>query len=405
LQSQEDAQVAEELDQPASKDPGLKERFAEDPPFADPSSSETTGLPPVGWWILGFAVWTLLALMSVLQSAMYFGYHGESIRWGPLLGIRLLDWYTCALFLPPLVWLARRFPLGGANSPRNIAIPLMVSALFVIVKYALLLPIEHRVGRASDQTFTGVLAANALTELMVFWAAAAAIHGIEFYRRLRARERHAMILEERLTRARLDALTAQIRPHFLFNTLNSITALIHSDPEGAERMVMQLADLLSVSLRRPARQEIPLREEMIFLDRYLAIMQVRFGSRLSVERKVSSSVADALVPAFILQPLVENALEHGIARRPGPGRISIVAAQSDGSLELVVSDDGLGINDSANPRTGGIGLANTRKRLTELYAEAASLTIDSHAGEGTRVRITIPFRANGHAYRGNGIDR
>ena len=401
--------MADDRDRSALKDPELKLGFgnagdAEDLPFADPISGESAGLPAVAWWTLGFAVWTLLALMSVLQAAIYFGYRGESIRWGPLLGIRLLDWYTCALFLPPLVWLARRFPVGGAHTPRNIAIPLTISALFVVLKYALLLPIEHRVGRANGQTFTGVLAANAVTELMVFWAAAAAIHGIEFYRRLRARERHAMMLEQRLTRARLDALTAQIRPHFLFNTLNSITTLIRRDPEGAERMVLQLADLLSVSLRRPAQQEIPLHEEMIFLDRYLAIMQVRFGSRLSVERNVSSSVGDAMVPAFILQPLVENALEHGIARRAGPGRISIAAARSEGSLALVVSDDGLGMNDSANSRTAGIGLANTRKRLAELYAQAASLTIDSCEGEGTRVQISIPFRANSHAARSNGIE-
>lgn len=352
------------------------------------------------WWTFGFAVWSLLALMSVLQSAMYLSYRDESIQWGPLVEVRLLDWYTCALFLPPLVWLARRFPVGGAQTLRNIVVQLASSALFVILKYALLLPIEHRAGHASGQTFTGVLAANAFTELMIFWAAAAAIHGIEFYRRLRARERHAMVLEQRLTCARLDALTAQLRPHFLFNTLNSIATLLHRDPDGAERMVMQLADLLSASLRRADQQEISLQDEMILINRYLSIMQVRFGSRLSVERNVSSSLTGAMVPAFILQPLVENALEHGIARRPGPGRISIAAARSNGSLELIVGDDGPGLNDAANPRMAGIGLANTRQRLAELYSASACLTIDSAAGKGTMVRITIPFRANDHADHG-----
>ena len=293
--------MANELDQPAE---------------AAPSHA-------AAWWAFGFAVWTLLALMSVLQAAMYLGYVGESIRWGPLVGIRLLDWYTCALFLPPLVWLARRFPLGGADTPRNVAVQLISPALFVVGKYALLLPIERRIGRADGITLTGILAANAVTELMIFWAASAAIHGVEFYRRLRARERQALILEQRLTRARLDALTAQIRPHFLFNTLNSITTLIRRDPEGAEKMVMQLADLLSATLRSPEEQEISLREEMDLLDSYLSIMQVRFGSRLTVERDVSTSAADALVPAFILQPLVENALEHGIARRSAAGAVSV----------------------------------------------------------------------------------
>jgi two-component system, LytTR family, sensor kinase len=363
------------------------------------------------WWAFGFAVWTLLALMSVLQAAMYLGYVGEPIRWGFLVGVRMLDWYTCALFLPALVWLARRFPLGGPDTPRNVAVQLTTPILFVVLKYALLLPIEHRLGRPDSLTLSGVLAANAVTELMIFWAASAAIHGVEFYRRLRARERQALILEQRLTRARLDALTAQIRPHFLFNTLNSITTLIRRDPEGAERMVMQLADLLSATLRSPEEQEISLHEEMVLLDSYLSIMQVRFGSRLSVERDVSPSATGALVPAFILQPLVENALEHGIARRPGPGRIRIAAFRNNGSLELLVGDDGPGIvgeggpgiNDSPSSGTSGIGLSNTRKRLAELYSGGATLTIDSRAGEGTDVRIAIPFRANTDAARGKTV--
>jgi two-component system, LytTR family, sensor kinase len=366
--------------------------------------AEAPPLHTMAWWIFGLGVWTLLALMSVLQAAMYFGYIGDPIRWAPLVGIRLLDWYTCALFLPALVWLARRFPVGGVNTPRNIVVQLTSPALFVVLKYALLLPIEHRIGRADGVTLTGVLAANAVTELMIFWAASAAIHGVEFYRRLGARERQAMILQQRLTRARLDALMAQLRPHFLFNTLNSITTLIHRDPEGAERMVMQLADLLSATLRRPEEQEISLHEEMDLLDSYLSIMQVRFGSRLSVERDVSPSVTDALVPAFILQPLVENALEHGIARRLGPGRITIVGSRNNGSLELTVADDGPGVKDSVRPETNGIGLANTRKRLAELYSGGATLKIDSRAGGGTSIRVSIPFRANSEAGRRNATD-
>jgi sensor histidine kinase YesM len=164
-------------------------------------------------------------------------------------------------------------------------------------------------------------------------------------------------------------------------------------------MVMQLADLLSATLRSPEEQEISLREEMDLLDSYLSIMQVRFGSRLSVERDVSGSATDALVPAFILQPLVENALEHGIARRPGPGRITIAASRNNGSLELTIGDDGPGIDDAANSPGNGIGLANTRKRLAALYPGGATLTIDSQGGEGTRVRIAIPFRANSEGPR------
>ena len=166
---------------------------------------------------------------------------------------------------------------------------------------------------------------------------------------------------------------------------------------------MQLADLLSATLRSPEEQEISLHEEMVLLDSYLSIMQVRFGSRLSVERDVSPSATGALVPAFILQPLVENALEHGIARRPGPGRIRIAAFRTNGSLELTVGDDGPGIA-AANSAGNGIGLANTRKRLAELYSGHATLTINSRAGQGTDVRIAIPFRANSNVPRDETVE-
>jgi len=202
-------------------------------------------------------------------------------------------------------------------------------------------------------------------------------------------------LRGRLTEAQLDVLKAQLRPHFLFNTLNSISTLIHTDPDSADHMVVQLADLLRASLESSGKHEITLAEEVRLLERYLDIMRVRHQDRLSVAITVSPRASRALVPHFILQPLVENAIEHGIARRAGAGSIVVEATDVDGRLDIRVADDGCGLqprlNDSRAPDEG-IGLGNTRLRLAQLYGDAQSLMLKHADSGGTVVTITIPLR-------------
>ncbi len=348
------------------------------------------------WWLAAFAVWTLLAAMSITQSALFLAYRGQPIAWGPLVGVRLVDWYTCALFLPGLVWLARRYPLERAHWRAHGLIQLAATTVFVIGKYALLLPIERHFAPALGATLTGLLAANALTELMIFWAVIGVLHAIEFYRRFQEREHAALQLEAALADARFETLTSQLRPHFLFNTLNGVIALMRRDIDAAERMVTELADLLSASLRALPSQEIALSEELALLERYISIMQVRFGSRLTIERAIAPGVSAALLPAFLFQPLVENALEHGIARRPGPGRVVISAERVGDALRLSVSDNGPGVTSSALPETAagiahGVGLENTRQRLAHLYGRAQRLTLASVAGDGARTVVELPY--------------
>lgn len=274
--------------------------------------------------LLVAVVWTLLALLSVGQTALALTARGQAVHWPALVALSLADWYTCALFLPALFVLARRFPIGGGwrvSGPVHLA----ASIVFVVAKYAAFLPLLKRLAPHSGATLSHLLATNAVTELMIFWATMGIVHAVEYYRRFREREAAALTLAARLAEAQLAALRSQLRPHFLFNTLNAISELVHRDPEAADRMLGQLADLLRAALDQADAQEVSLSDELALLDCYVGIMCVRYCPRLSVDVEVPVSLADVLVPPLLLQPLVENAIEHGIACRPGPGRVSVSA--------------------------------------------------------------------------------
>jgi hypothetical protein len=342
------------------------------------------------WWLIGFGVWTGLALLMVLQGAMAFTYRHIPFSWTSVIQGRLFDWYTCAIFIPALVWLARRFPIGGVHLGRNVLVQLASTVVFVVMKYALVLPIaRYKSPDGPQMTLAGLLAMNAIVELTILWGAIAAIRAIDVYLQLRRQERASLVLSEQLASARLSTLSAQIRPHFLFNTLNSIAALIRSNPPGAERMVLQLADLLNASLHQHRANEIALSEELRVLDQYLAIMQVRFGQRLRIEQDVADDTRHLLVPTLFLQPLVENALEHGIAERPGPGLLRVRASREQDRLRVSITDDGPGL-DLEHANGAGIGLANTRARLDALYGNAATLVVGAPKEGGTIVTITLP---------------
>jgi len=184
----------------------------------------------------------------------------------------------------------------------------------------------------------------------------------------------------------------QLNPHFLFNTLHAVSSLIHEDPEAADQMIARLSELLRMSLDRSKPQEVPLNEELAFLDRYLAIELTRFSDRLHVAKQIESGVLDALVPYLILQPLVENAIRHGIEPREDAGHLAISARRNDGKLEMRVTDDGAGLADvSAAQRKEGIGLSNTRSRLRHLYGENFRFELVEAPSGGLEAQIDIPY--------------
>jgi two-component sensor histidine kinase len=225
--------------------------------------------------------------------------------------------------------------------------------------------------------------------LPVYIALISAAHAMHFYRRSKERERRSLELEANLVKSRLQALTMQLQPHFLFNALNAIAALVHSNPDAADEMLAALSDLLRLTLETSREHELPLRRELEFVERYLLIEHVRFGDRLQFELDVAPETEAALVPTFLLQPLVENAVRHGLEPRSGNGKLVIRARRENGSLRLSVEDNGVGLSEEKSAREG-IGLANTRARLHELYDGAAHMELCNR--DGLTVELTLPFR-------------
>jgi two-component sensor histidine kinase len=230
------------------------------------------------------------------------------------------------------------------------------------------------------------------------WIALAGLaHALHFHRRFRERELQAGLLSAHLTEARLHALRNQLQPHFLFNALNGIATLVRRDPQGAHEMLTSLSELLRLTLSQCERQEISLREEIDFLDRYLEVQRMRFGDRLSVRKEIAPATLDCAVPPLVLQPLVENAIRHGIEPLGNPGCVRIEARHESDDLVLVVEDDGVGMEplETDRPVNGhGVGLASIRERLVSLYGERGQVVLRGKNGSGTGVQaeVRLPFR-------------
>jgi len=243
-----------------------------------------------------------------------------------------------------------------------------------------------------DYLFGKLLISYTLSNIFKYWIVVLGYLGWHYYKAYRERERQAAALATELVQARLQALRMQINPHFLFNTLNTISSLVHENPDAADRMIVRLSELLRRTLDYGETQEVPLHQEIEFLKGYLEIEQMRFPDRLSVTFDVEPRASDLFVPHLILQPLVENALRHGIMPREEAGRIEVSArVLNDQRLELAVRDNGNGLSPAraAAPREG-IGLKNVRSRLAQLYGDAQQFEIGNAEGGGVQARIRIP---------------
>lgn len=254
-------------------------------------------------WLLGILTWTVLGLMSAAQNAAWRALTGRPVDWFAILPNSLADWLTCGMFTPAFYWMVKRFPIRGERWWARLPIHFAASAVFVVLKVSIYTPIFHALNPGSPRTFTNMLFGGFYADMLAYWAAIGVIHAIEYYWE-QAR------LEGALRAAQLENLRAQLQPHFLFNTLQSISTLIHRDPPSADRMLTDLSGLLRLSLRNPATQEVPLREELSFLELYLSVMRARFGDRLVITVEAPESLMDSLVPSLVLQPIVENAIQH-----------------------------------------------------------------------------------------------
>jgi signal transduction histidine kinase len=320
-------------------------------------------------------------------------------------------WALWLLFLPAVAWLSFRFPIERRRLLQNVGVHLLACLLMVgttrasFRAVARIFPRPQRLetpGRSPDSkisrlplpsTSGTLLGLRAALDVLVYWSLVGVCQAITNFRSSQERERRAAELEARLASAQLQALRMQINPHFLFNTLNSIAALVYANPRAADEMLGDLSELLRRSLDSMEEQEIALAQELEFIGAYLSIEQKRFGERLRVEQSVPDELMKALVPALILQPLVENAIRHGIEPRRGPGLISIQAEQEDKHLHLIVRDNGRGLpgSDLNSSERRGIGLANTQARLQGLYGQDQSFSFGRAEPQGCRVDIHLPF--------------
>jgi two-component system LytT family sensor kinase len=353
------------------------------------------------------AVWTAIALAFATSTYAMYSVKGEPIGWSRPLYWSLSEWYLWAAISPAIFWMARRFPLSrdtwARHLPVHLAAVLLVHAVhetaYVVLERAA--GMGHPVPPPLRQALLLFITKRAAFNLLVYSGIVAVAHAQSLHRRYRERERVTLQLETKLARAQLEALKIQLQPHFLFNTLNTVSALLHRDAEAADRVLSRLGDLLRLSLQHSGRQEVMLRQELEFLERYLEIQQTRFQDRLTVHFDADPDTLDALVPTLVLQPLVENAVRHAIEPRAAPGHLDIRARRQDGRLTLEVADDGPGlgpatpgdINGTAIPSTGsGIGLANTRARLEQLYGSGHRFTLTNVPTGGLLVTLEIPYR-------------
>jgi two-component system, LytTR family, sensor kinase len=340
-----------------------------------------------------FAFWTSLATLSAVNALI--DPRGYGFRLAGPIAMGYVESWLWAGFTPFIFSLASRFSLDRsrllARIPALTVIGLIVSLTIAFVLAFVRTEIFElpRRGAPVFAPLQEIRRFRFVNQLLVFCAVLAAGYAREYFLRDQERQRETIALEAQLAEARLDALRAQINPHFLFNTLNAISALVERDPAGVRRMIARLGDLLRRTIDSKGAAKVPLREELDFLQQYIDIMEIRFQGRLHTGLHVDPDTLDILVPSLVLQPIVENALEHGASRAVGEGRIEISARRNGGSLVLQVCDNGPGVREGGM----GVGLTNTRARLEELYGDDASLTLMTAAGGGAIATITIPIHA------------
>ena len=349
-------------------------------------------------WFLFFCVWTLLGSSFALSTYLGALQDGVHISWKRALSGYLADFYLWGMLSPLIFMLARRFELRH-HFPRNLLIHILASILLSGLVLSAASPLVWYLGYVNltrNPTLFTLWRNNAFSiyyfhqGLTIYWTTLVVAHALYYYRNVREAEARTGQLATQLAQAQLQALKMQIHPHFLFNTLNSIAALLHKDVEAADRMIARLGDFLRLTLKRSDAQTVDFEQELEFLKCYLDIEHIRFQDRLTVEMDIDPQTLELMVPNLILQPIVENAVRHGVARQTDSGHITIRAHQQSNRLIMQVEDNGPGLKMNPNGGLSGIGLSNTRARLEQFYGEDFSLQMANSTGRGATVTLNVP---------------
>ncbi|NIR44315.1 MAG: hypothetical protein GWN99_00135 [Gemmatimonadetes bacterium] len=349
---------------------------------------------------LALAAFAALALILASQLYVWVNLWPLTVSWSEAFAWTLPQLLVWAAVIPGIYWFSRRLPVHGGHAAWRLPVHLFTSVGVSFLVLLTLQATDRYLGWSTLLGAPGKLVSDLERTVVhlhvgigIYWVVFAVTHALRYYEEFRERELRASQLEAQLAQAQLQALRMQLNPHFLFNALNSIAVLMDHDPEGARAMLYRLSDLLNSTLRHGGSHEVPLSEELEHLESYLAIEEKRFRDRLNVSYDIDPETLDCAVPFLLLQPLVENALRHGIAPRTGPGHVAISARREDGRLSLSVRDDGPGLAPgSERPVEGGVGLSNTEARLQKLYGADHSLVFERPEAGGLEVRIEIPAR-------------
>lgn len=345
-------------------------------------------------WSVILSLWGLLALCSAVQTYLIYQQANKPLSFATALYQGFVFGLLWALVTPLIFALARRFPLQAHWQliPRHVVVHL-VASLVIGMSQRILADWLAVLAPGSWSYFTWALIARSLTlyfdyQILIYWVVLILYEVIRMQRIFQEEQVKASRLQARLVEAQLQALKTQLQPHFLFNAMHTISALVHEDPEAADRTIARLSSLLRMALDTSSSQEVPLRQELQFLEHYLAVEKVRFEDRLQIEFDIDPQALEARVPNLILQPLVENALRHGLGSRRNQGNLTIRAGVWKGRLCLRVLDDGRGLPQDPQE---GIGISNTRARLEQLYGKDQQFELRPRESGGLEAVILMPF--------------
>lgn len=352
-------------------------------------------------WAIIVGFWTFFGLLNGTQ--LYLGLRMEGLRlslWR-VFATDVFGWWPWIAATPIVLALGRKFPFERGRWWRVVPVHLVACLLIAGAHFAIFTYVNNlfspfgppRVPRSFWDSFLGRATSQFHIDLLIYAATLGVSYAVSYYLRFREREFRASQLEAQLAQAQLQTLKMQLHPHFLFNTLNGIAGLVRdSRNKAAVDMLAGLSDLLRYTLENAGKQEVALKEELEFLELYLYIQQMRFSDRLKVEMHIEPEVLDALVPNLILQPLVENAIRHGVSPRSRSGVVGVSAQRDNGSLRIRIYDDGVGLKrDDGTATVEGVGLSNTRARLAQLYGERQRFSLSEREGGGVEANLVIPF--------------